>query len=92
MRGGGKRKQPPASPESKSSSSSLDEEWEVHEDRSCYEEEDEDDEAMLLLKMEKPMHERVMLEVQHVELTFEKFSKCPDCHKPLTMQLNTECV
>jgi hypothetical protein len=86
-RGGGKRKPPAKDSSSSSSSSSSDEEWEYEGDN---EEDDEDDEAQLL--KEKPMHERVLLEVKHVELAFEKFSRCPECSKPLHLELRTICI
>jgi hypothetical protein len=81
-RGGGKRKQPVV----ESSSSSSDGEWSEEE-----EEDDEEDDEAILLK-EKPLHERVILEVKHVEQAFEKFSKCPECGQSLLLQLNTVCI
>jgi uncharacterized protein with PIN domain len=88
-RGAGKRKQRPIDPPS---SSSSDGEWEERESDEEEDEEDEEDEAILLKNKEKPMHERVMLEVKHIELAFEKFSKCPECGKGLVLQLNTVCI
>jgi hypothetical protein len=86
-RGAGKRKKPVMS----SSSSSSDGEWEEEEEEE--EEEDADDEAkMSSMKMEKPMHQRVIVEVRHIEQAFEKFARCPVCDKPLVLQLETVCI
>jgi hypothetical protein len=55
-------------------------------------EEDIEDEAQLLKHKEKPMNERVILEVRHVEQVFEKFCRCPECGNPLLLQLETVCI
>jgi hypothetical protein len=83
----GKRKDPP--PRSPSSSSS-DGEWKDNGE----DEEDSLDEAdeMKLWRKEKPPHERVLLEVKHVEEAFENFSKCPECDGALQIVLNTICI
>jgi hypothetical protein len=47
---------------------------------------------MKKLKMEKPMHERVMVEVKHVESVFEKFCNCPECDGPMELKLDTVCI
>jgi hypothetical protein len=84
-RGGGKRKERPIHPPS---SSSSDEEWEYEGD----EEEDEDDEEEMMLLQRKPLHQRVILEVKHVEEALVKFSKCPECGGVLHVTLNTICI
>jgi hypothetical protein len=76
--GGSKRKQPV-----ESSSSSSDGEWK--DDGENEDDEDAADEVMILKSKEKPLHERVILEVKHVELAFEKFSRCPECDEPLVL-------
>jgi hypothetical protein len=47
---------------------------------------------LLLLKKEKPPHERLILEVQHVEAAFEKFAISPECDNALTIEFNTICI
>jgi hypothetical protein len=42
--------------------------------------------------MEKPSHERVLVEVQHVAGAFAKFSKCPECGGAMNLDLNTICI
>jgi RNA polymerase-binding transcription factor DksA len=84
-RGGGKRKERPE-PES---SSTSDEEWEEESD-SDEAKQDELYERSLLWK--KPTHQRVILEVAHVEQAFERFSRCPECGSDLSIELRTVCI
>jgi hypothetical protein len=91
-RGGGKRRPPQSSSSSSSSSSSEDDdEWEYEGDNEDEEHNDED-EAQLLKEKEKPEHERVIVELKHVQDALEQFSKCPECKEPLRANVDTICI
>jgi hypothetical protein len=85
-RGGGKQKERPE-PES---SSTSDEERDESEQDIDEAKEDEEYERRFVLK--KPPHERVILEVAHVEEAFERFSRCPECGSGLSIELRTICI
>jgi hypothetical protein len=69
------------------SSSTSDEKWEDEEEQD--DSEDERDERLLALK---PSHQRVIVEVKHVEETFERFCKYPKCGEALEKELRTICI
>jgi hypothetical protein len=87
-RSAGKRKEPPRRTDL--SSSSSDDEWEEEEEEE--EEDTSDEDAMLKLRKEKPPHERVLVEVQHLQDAFAKFCICPECEEPLAIDLLTVCI